>query len=75
MQQVPHLVLLDPGFYETTIKPLMIVVAKCWLEHQHFEGAILGGLSLEAVLDNKWVASSRLDVRAVHASVHVLIVT
>lgn len=53
LQRVPHLVLLDTGFYEATIKPLMITAAKCWLEHQHFEVGILGGLDLESVLDNK----------------------
>jgi hypothetical protein len=46
-------VLLDVEFYERDIKPLMVTVSQCWLEHQHFETAILGGCDLAAVLADK----------------------
>mmetsp|Transcript_7246 Transcript_7246/g.21392 ORF Transcript_7246/g.21392 Transcript_7246/m.21392 type:complete len:5155 (-) Transcript_7246:1654-17118(-) len=56
LQKVPHLVLLDKAYYDKSIKKLMITVARCWLEHQHFETSILGGLDLEKVLANKFLA-------------------
>ena len=109
LQHVPHLVLLDPDFYESHLRPLLYVavllyvsfytiqcvvlidmcvysgmwtyccvcvfpndsmiilidtrvyrtsVAVCWMEHQHFDTSILGGVELVDALNDKFLVQT-----------------
>jgi len=53
LQKVPHLILLDREFYELKLKPELTELTICWLEAQHFDTAILQGVSLKEALSNK----------------------
>ena len=56
LQRVPHLVLLDKGFYEQQLRPLFTDITICWLENQHFDATILpASTTLKDVLKNKYL--------------------
>ena len=57
LMRVPHLVLLDPGFYEHVMKPVMTELTETWMSTQHFDPAILGGVPLREALADKHLVS------------------
>jgi len=55
LQRVPHMVLLDDGFYATSLRPIFVELTVCWLEQQHFDPAVLQGRPIREVLVNKYL--------------------
>ena len=67
LQRVPHLVLLDKAeFYEKVLRPVLTEVTVCWLEQQHFDQEVLGGVPLMEALAQKHLVTAEKVVSAEH---------
>ena len=72
LQRVPHLVLLDKGFYEEAIRPLFTDITICWLENQHFDMSILpASVTLQQVLNNKYLLIDAVDSEQIENHKHI----
>ena len=51
--RVPHFVLMNKHFYKTALLPHLVLLTISWLEQQHFDISILGGVDLADALVDK----------------------